>query len=106
LKPDDLRGTRDFASFLQRLDRNCYLYRIIDNGLNVLRNNILAGAKVERRLWPKNYVREFQIRNLFVLDLDSSYRLTYTVIADGTKKVVCVLECMDHSEYERRFGYS
>jgi len=103
--PDDVRGTPEFAEFYQGLDRKSYLYRIIKRGLDVLRENMEVGEKVEKRKWPRMYVRRYGIRNLFRLDLDRNYRLTYTIIADGSKKVVCVLEVMDHKTYNRRFGY-
>ena len=103
--PDDLRGTPEFAEFYLALDRESYLYKIIKKGLDVLRENMEAGEKVEKRKWPRMYVRRYGIRNLFRLDLDRNYRLTYTIIADGSKKAVCVLEVMDHKTYNRRFGY-
>ena len=103
--PDDVRGTPEFAEFYHELDRESYLYRIIKKGLAVLRENMEAGEKVEKRKWPRMYVRRYGIRNLFRLDLDRNYRLTYTIIADGSKKIVCILEVMDHKTYNRRFGY-
>ena len=103
--PDDVRGTPEFAEFYHDLDRESYLYRIIKRGLDVLRENMEVGEKVEKRKWPRMYVRRYGIRNLFRLDLDRNYRLTYTIIADGSKKVICVLEVMDHKTYNRRFGY-
>jgi len=104
--PDEVRGTPEFSEFYSNLDKNSYLYRIIKNGLDVLRENMVAGEKVEKRKWPKMYVRKYGIRNLFKLDLDRNYRLTYTIIADGRRKIVCVLEVMDHKTYNRRFGYN
>ena len=104
-RPDEVRGTREFAEFYSELDKKSYLYRIIKRGLDVLRENIEAGEKVEKRKWPKIYVRKYGITNLFRLDLDRNYRLTYTIIADGSKKIACVLEVMDHKTYNRRFSY-
>ena len=103
--PEDLRGTPEFAEFYSGLDGASYLYKLIRNGLDVLRENMEAGEKVEKRKWPRIYVRRYGITNLFRLDLDRNYRLTYTIIADGLKKVICVLEVMDHKTYNRRFGY-
>jgi len=104
--PDEVRGTPEFAEFYSNLDKNSYLYRIIKNGLDVLRENMVAGEKVEKRKWPKMYLKKYGIRNLFKLDLDRNYRLTYTIIAEGPRKIVCVLEVMDHKTYNRRFGYN
>ena len=104
-RPDEVRGTREFAEFYSGLDRESCLYKIIRRGLEVLRENLEAGEKVEKRKWPRIYLRRYGITNLFRLDLDRNHRLTYTIIADGSRKIVCVLEVMDHKTYNRRFGY-
>ena len=70
-----------------------------------MRENIEAGEKVEKLKWPKIYVRKYGITNLFRLDPDRNYCLSYTIIADGSKKIACVLEDVDHKTYNRRFGY-
>ena len=67
---------------------------------------MLAGEKVEKRKWPQVYVEKYGIRNLFLVDLGRRFRLTYVIIAEGLKKIVCVIEVVDHRAYERRFGYT
>lgn len=66
---------------------------------------MFAGERVGKKKWPKYYIMRYGIRNLFVFDLSKGWRLTYTIIAEGMKKIVCVLEAMDHKTYERRFKY-
>jgi len=103
--PDDLRGTPDFKAFFLGLGVEDYLYKIIKEGLDALRENMEAGDKIEKGRWPKIYAERYGITNLFKLDLDRNYRLTYTIIAENMKKVSCVIEVMDHKTYNRRFGY-
>jgi len=67
---------------------------------------MLAGEKVEKRKWPQVYVEKYGIRNLFLMDLGRRFRLTHNIIAEGPKKIVCIIEVMDHRTYERRFGYT
>jgi hypothetical protein len=104
-RPDEVRGSSEFASFYSGLDQTSYLCSIIKDGINVLRENMLAGDKVEKKKLPKAYVREYGITNLFRLDLDRNYRLAYTIVAEGMLKIVCILEVMDHKTYNERFGY-
>jgi hypothetical protein len=105
--PDELRGTPEFEEFFSGLDKNCDLYKRIKTVLEALKENVLAGDKIERRKWAKLYVQKYGVYNLFRIEAGKASRLVYTIISEGNKKIVCVLEFFsDHKEYERRFGYS
>jgi hypothetical protein len=105
--PDELRGTPEFEAFFSGLDKNCDLYKRMKNALEALTENMLAGDKIERKKWAKVYVQKYGIYNLFRIETGKESRLIYTIIAEGNKKIVCVLEFFsDHKEYERRLGYS
>jgi len=83
------------------------LYKRIRTALEALKENMLAGDKIERKKWAKIYVKKYAVYNLFRIDAGKGSRLIYTIIAENSKKIVCVLEFFsDHKEYERRFGYS
>lgn len=103
--PDDVRGTPEFKAFLLELNIESDLYKIIKKGMGDLGNDMLVGEKVEKKKWPQIYVRKYGITSLFKLNLDRDYRLTYTIIAEGMKKIICIIEVMNHKEYNRRFGY-
>lgn len=104
--PDEVRGTPEFVAFFRSLRKGSYLYKATKEAIDVLRENMLAGEKVEKRKWPQVYVEKYGIRNLFLMDLGRRFRLTYNIIAEGPKKIVCIVEVMDHRTYERRFGYT
>lgn len=103
--PSCVKGAQEFVCWLKPLDKESYLFKIVDKGLNTLKRDMLAGNKIEKKKWPKMYIKKYGITNLFRLDLNKNYRFTYTIIAEGMKKVVCVIEAMDHNTYNRRFGY-
>ena len=105
--PDDLRGSPEFAAFFQDLDNDCELYRRIRAALDAIKADMLVGDKIEKKKFPKIYVRKYDIRNLFRMDTGKGSRLIYTILSENKKKVVVVLEFFSsHKEYERRFGYS
>jgi hypothetical protein len=105
--PDDLRGSPEFAAFFQGLDSDCELYRRIRAALDAIKADMLVGDKVERKKFPKIYVRKYGIRNLFRMETGKGSRLSYTILSENKKKAVVVLEFFSsHKEYERRFGYS
>ena len=52
-------------------------------------------------------LQEYGIHNPFKMDVGRECRLTCTIIAEGEKKIVCVIEFFSsHKSYDRRFGYS
>lgn len=103
--PSEVKGTPQFRDFFLSLKGEDEMYGIIRKAIDTLRANMLAGKKIEKKKWPKFYVKRYGITNLFVYKLGKGWRLTYTIIAEGVKKIVVVLEAMDHKTYERRFGY-
>lgn len=54
-------------------------------------------AKWERRVGS--------IRNIYKLDLPSGWRALYTIGTRGERRVIMVLEIVDHKQYERLMGY-
>jgi hypothetical protein len=105
--PDELRGSHEFTAFLSSLDKDCELYQRIRAALEAIKANMLVGDKVEKKKFPKIYVRKYGIRNLFRMETGNGTRLSYTILAENKKKVVVVLEFFsNHKEYDRRFGYS
>lgn len=103
--PSEVKGTPGFQNFFSTLNKEEYLRKIVNKGLNLLEQDMLAGTKIEKRLFPKYYTKKFGITNLFLLDLDPNFRLTYTIVAEKENKIVAVLEVMDHKAYNQRFRY-
>jgi hypothetical protein len=98
-------GSGEVAALISSLKEGSYLFRVIDSGLNVLKLNMFAGARVERKKFPKHYVQRYGVNNLYKFNLDSRTRLIYTLVAEETGVAVIVLEILDHKKYEERFGY-
>ena len=100
-----IKGAPVFAEYLAKLDKMSYLYKSIDGALTVLKKDCLVGVKIQQNLWPKRYLRNYGITNLFKFNLEKGFRLLYTVAAEDKGLSVIVLECLNHKEYEKRFGY-
>lgn len=77
----------------------------IDSAMNILKLDPLAGTKIERKLWPKEYIRKYNIDNLRKYDMRNGWRLTYYLVGSRIEIVSVVLEWFDHKNYEKRFGY-
>ncbi|MFH1256569.1 MAG: type II toxin-antitoxin system RelE/ParE family toxin [Candidatus Diapherotrites archaeon] len=82
-----------------------YLLEIISKATAKLAENTEAGVKIPRKLWPKEYLQKYDATNLWKLNLDSNWRLIYTITGDKVKLFLIYLEYISHKEYERKFGY-
>lgn len=81
------------------------LVDFINRALDDLARNPECGIKIPSRIWPKEYVRDFAIKNLYKYDLPNGWRLIYFIRGSELEVLAIVLEWMSHKEYERRFGY-
>jgi len=104
-RPSCVKACRDVVDFISSLKEGSYLLKIIDDGLDVLKGNMFAGERIEKRKFPRFYVQKYGINNLYKFNLDSRTRLIYTLVAEKTGVAVVVLEILDHKRYEERFGY-
>lgn len=77
----------------------------IDGAMDALKLDPFSGVKIERRLWPKEYIKKYNIDNLRKYNLRNGWRLMYTISGDSVEVISIVLEWLDHKGYERRFGY-
>ena len=105
-RPSCVKASREVAIFISSLKKGSYLLKILNSGLDVLKGNMFAGERIERRKFLKYYVQKYGVNNLYKFNLDSRTRLIYTLVADGTGVAVVVLEVLDHKKYDERFGYS
>ncbi len=104
-RPSGVKACRDFVGFVSSLNEGSYLWKIVRDGLDLLKGNMFVGERIERKKFPRFYVQRFGVNNLFKLNLDSRMRLVYTLVADEGGVAVVVLEVLDHKKYEERFGY-
>jgi len=82
-----------------------YLLKITEKGITKLAQNVTYGKKVPKKLWPDVYVQKYGINNLWKLNLDGFWRMTYTVTGGKAELIGIVLEVMNHHDYSKRFGY-
>jgi hypothetical protein len=103
--PDEVRTSPEFNAYYNGLKKNSEVYKRIKACIDIIRENWQVGDKVGKEKFPKSYVDNYEITNLYRLEIGDC-RLAYTIIADGCKKVACILEYFEsHKEYSERFGY-
>lgn len=98
-------GSPEFMQLYNSLDQNNWLKKDIDQAMDELKINPLKGDKIEKKLWPKKYIDEHGIRNLFRYPLHEGYRLMYTLVSDNKSTTSVILNAIDHDTYDDLFGY-
>ncbi len=81
------------------------IVRAIEQKIEVLKQFIHYGDPIAKDKIPKVYRSEFDITNLFRVELPEYYRMLYTLTNEGENRVVFILEILDHEVYNKRFGY-
>ncbi len=104
--PDQVKGSEEFYRIYRNLKPSSTEKRMIDSALDKLKQNMMAGDKIQRPQWPPYYVRRYRISNLWKFNMSKAARLIYTLLSENGRWVVVVLEMfLTHKEYEKRFGY-
>jgi mRNA-degrading endonuclease RelE of RelBE toxin-antitoxin system len=93
----DLKGSR------RSEDQNLSI--LLDRAFDALSRDAFCGVQIPKKQIPEIYRRHNpSLRNLWKYNLTDSWRLIYTVASDG-ETIVVIIEWLDHTTYERRFGY-
>lgn len=97
----------DLESAYAYLTEKSPLKKSITKAINTLKDNVFCGEPISKKLIPKEYIRKYNINNLWWYPLTKGWRLVYSVTTPTMVEIVAVIiEYFDHKEYERRFGYS
>lgn len=81
------------------------VYKQLRRAFEDLQENAFCGIQIPKKQIPKDYIRKYQIDNLWKYNLPNAWRLIYSVAADKVVVISIVIEWMDHKKYEKRFKY-
>ncbi len=78
----------------------------IKRAVRDLEINAFCGIQIPKKLIPKEYIKNYQITNLWKYDLPNGWRLVYSIIPQNKVEIISVIiEWFEHKTYERRFNY-
>jgi len=89
-----------FESLKNGRFENKLLHKWITRAIKNLEDHPLSGIKISKKLWPSEYVKKYQITNLWKYDLPHAWRLLYTIETDEIMIMNIILEWFSHKEYE------
>ncbi len=92
-------------SFEELLSTDPRLYKEIEKALNDICKDHSCGRNVKKKLIPKDLIRKYEIRNLWIYNLRRDWRLLYSIGRDEVEILAIILDWMNHKEYERLFKF-
>lgn len=106
-------GVKEFDCFFCELKAKANLgngeaivmVKLIEKGIEKLKYDFRYGEHIKKEKIPEEYVKTFGVENLWKLNLNSFWRMIYTVRGTEIEVISVVLEVLDHKDYDRKFGY-
>lgn len=81
------------------------LLNSIKQKIELLRDNPEFGIHVPKDRIPKEYIRDYDINNLWKVNLSGAWRMTYTIRGSEIEIISLILDIMNHKDYNKKFGY-
>ena len=77
------------------------LLNSIKQKINFIKANPFYGDNIKKEQIPK----EYNVPNLWRAELSQFWRMLYTIKGDQIEVICFVLDIINHSMYDKRFGY-
>tara|TARA_Y100000310_G_scaffold317241_1_gene369895 strand:- start:9273 stop:9641 length:369 start_codon:yes stop_codon:yes gene_type:complete len=77
----------------------------INAAIKNLKANPHYGDLIPRRNISKKVINRYGTDKILRVELVGYWRLLYTLVGDKVKIIAFILEFMDHSKYDKLFGY-
>ena len=81
------------------------LLRSITRAKDLLKKNPFSGNQINKKKIPKKYFKNYDINNLWRIELANRWRLTYTIRGTDVEIINFILDVFDHKGYDKLFGY-
>ncbi len=80
-------------------------HKAINRIIDKLKANPEYGKHIPKKIIPKEFIKKYNIDNLWKCNLPKAWRLLYTLRGDEVMILAIILEWMDHKKYNRLFKY-
>jgi len=81
------------------------LLNSIKQKIELLKDNPEYGVHIPKDRMPKEYIRDYDITNLWKVNLSSAWRMIYTIRGSEVEIISLILDIMNHRDYNKKFGY-
>ena len=77
----------------------------IKRKIELLKANPEYGIHIPKNRIPKEYVRDYDVNNLWKINLSGAWRMIYTIRGSEVEIISLILDIMNHRNYEKKFKY-
>ena len=81
------------------------LLNSIKQKIELLRDNPEYGIHIPKDRIPKEYTRDYDVNNLWKVNLFGAWRMIYTIRGSEVEIISLILDIMNHGDYNKKFGY-
>lgn len=81
------------------------LLNSIKQKVDLLKLNPEYGIHIPKDRIPKEYVVKYDVSNLWKVNLSGAWRMVYTIRGSEVEIISLILDIVNHSDYEKKFGY-
>ncbi|MCX6710087.1 MAG: hypothetical protein NTV63_04025 [Candidatus Woesearchaeota archaeon] len=81
------------------------LIKSIKQKSEFLRANPFYGDNIQKNLIPKEYLKRYNTKNLWRVELTNFWRMLYTIKGDEIEIICFVLDILSHKVYNKKLGY-
>ncbi|MBN2101986.1 MAG: hypothetical protein JW716_03895 [Candidatus Aenigmarchaeota archaeon] len=81
------------------------LLNSIKQKIELLRDNPQYGIHIPKDRTPKEYIKNYDVNNLWKINLSGAWRMIYTIRGNEVEIISLILDIMNHRDYEKKFGY-
>lgn len=92
-------------SFNELQKENPRLHKFLLRAFEDIKQNVFCGIQIPKRLIPQEYLKKFNVKNIWKYNLPDAWRLIYSIEGKDLIIISVILEWMDHKNYERKFNY-
>jgi mRNA-degrading endonuclease RelE of RelBE toxin-antitoxin system len=81
------------------------LLNSIKQKIEFIKENPQYGIHIPKNKIPKEYIKGYEINNLWKVNLSGAWRMIYTINGNEIEIIALILDIIDHKEYNKKFGY-
>jgi hypothetical protein len=81
------------------------LLNSIKQKIEIMKVNPEYGFHIPKDRIPKEYIRDYDVNNLWKINLAGAWRMIYTIRGSNVEIISLILDILDHNSYNKKFGY-
>jgi hypothetical protein len=81
------------------------LLNSIKQKIEFLKDNPEYGIHIPKNRMPKEYIKSYDVNNLWKVNLSGAWRMIYTIRGNEVEIISLILDILKHRDYEKKFKY-